>query len=316
MQFSPELTFVPSRAPYEITSKKEGETLVTRLNKALYRNFLKTGTFVVAKLDPFHNVYQPDMTYCVELCPPLQFPCETSWFEKSNADCKLFKKGVDLIFKTCREHGLVPLAIQKRNGKEIHQPSGGCHLHFANELFNAGPNFYKNMEGFHKNLIADFTNRPYIRWLFAQWFDDKNSNVIFSENHVHAYEAEEIPITRDAAFEAAFEGRYVIEPRFMVTGKGVYNTFEFRFINMVRDYTELRAVTQAIHGWIKQIQSSHTKEIPVTLTLDNFKDFNDLRKAKKLCKDWIEEIGLTWDATYEILWNRNYRNRIVKGALL
>jgi hypothetical protein len=316
MVFSAEMTWVPAKRPYEILSKKHGEEFVKRLNQALYKVFVKTGVLVSAKLDPFHHAYTPRATYCIEVCPPLNFPWDTEWMNEKSRDYRLFEKGINQIFKCCRERGLTPLAIQKRGGKEIHQPSGGCHLHFANELFNSGPNYYRQMEGFHKNLVADYTNRPYIRWLFAQWFDDRNSNVIYNEAQIRAVEEQDLPIARDDAFTSSFDGRYAVEPRFMVTGKSTFNTFEFRFINMVRDYAELRAVARAIDGWIQRILLTRLQEIPVTLTSDNFKDFNDLRKAKKLCKDWIEEIGLTWDATYEILWNRNYRNRIVKGALL
>ena len=118
------------------------------------------------------------------------------------------------------------------------------------------------------------------------------------------------------AFDDSFFGRHAIEPRFMSTGKSVYYTFEFRFINMIVNYNEFKTIVNTLVRWIWYIIRSRPT-FKISIVPKDFIDFNNLIAAKQLCKDWINNIGLDWeDGEYETLWNRNYKNRIKLGKLL
>lgn len=312
MDFSAELTFIPSKPPYEITSLKEGNALIRRLNKELISLHKKYGLFVFAKLDPFHLDGLQAKTYCVEIIPYDGLCWSTDFFSKkfSPTDFHLFKNGLKKIFKICKKNNLKPLIIKKSKGKTIHYPSGGCHLHFSADLFYASQYYYKDLENFNKNIIADYANKPYIRWLFAQWFDNNNSLVIFNERQLR----EEPKVDRDFAFQTSFCEKHAIVPRFMRSQKRCYNTFEFRFINMVENFSEFETVTQTIEAWIQSIIFKDFVEVEIS-----YKDFSNFKnpvKAKKLCVNWIKSINLEWDENHEKFWNRNYKNRILKGELL
>lgn len=320
MNFSAEYTFVPRLPPYEILNKEAGKKLVEKLNEDLYFSCYKKGIFITAKLDPFHHPFdEARQTFCVEICPMPGFPWSTTWLDEKDKDYKLFKSGISNIFSTCRKFGLVPCPIKKSGNKEVHFPTGGCHLHFANEFYSGSADYYKKLENFHKNLVADYTNKPFIRWFLSQWFDNSNSGVIYDKQGVKDAETRGKPITRDEAFEDSLNCRFAIEPRFMLNGKNTYNTFEFRFINMVEDFNQFKTVVKVMEAWISyiRISSAGGKELPITIKSSHYSRlFNNLQKAKKLCQNWIDEIGLTWDDEHEKLWNKNYRNRILKGELL
>jgi hypothetical protein len=325
MTFSPELTYFPKRAPYEITDRKAGEKLAKRISKALYAKGWMLPLRV--ELDPARNVHLSNKTYHIEIVPLFQFECH--WLDDGK-EWTNFKRVLAHIFDTCKANGLVPAMVKHRGGEEQHYPGGGCHLHLdMGELFTSSQAhlWYKRMETFHRNLLMDFANRPYIRWLFSHWFADAGSSVMLRAESPLLTTSErnaDGSIKPYDPLEEGCSGASVIEPRFMQSNKRSYLTFEMRVFSMVESPDEVRLIARFAKAWMDRIKTitlpdceyyTTTHSIPLDLTLDKLADMKDPMKARAMCASFIQGLGLEW-GPYSVFFKRNYLRRIQWGAFV
>lgn len=317
--FAPELTFIPRRAPHEITSEAVGKRLVKRIQCKLDRISRQTNLWMHVKLDPFHDAFTPQQTWIVEVVP-LVLPgvyWDTAWLDEDDSNHRGFMIAIDWLFRLMRDHGLVPYRTWRRGGVEYHAPGGGLHVHCGADLFPRGPTFYAQMERFHRDLTVDFANRPYIRWMLAQWSDDLNHETAVNEETLRAY-AKSAPGRRveDEIYSGSFT-QCSIMARFMSCTKASYLTFELRFVDMVQSATELRAVVRLLAAWVEHHQMRTLRgdlSIPFTLTLADWRKATHIPSARRLCREWVKSLGLEW-RDYAVFFERNLVRRIRFGKL-
>lgn len=307
---SPELTFVPRRAPHELVDRKKAEQLAERIRKDLYR---RTNYFRV-KLDPFHHEYTKQETWCVEIVPFDWFL--TDWFT-NDTHWKNLKEHLDIVWSIMRKHGMVSTLVTKTGNTEKHWPGGGCHLHYGSALVMAGTHWYSTSEKFHRNLGMDYANRPWIRWLFSQWFANTHLVPVNSED-LKIANTNPDHLSNDNLFDRSIYHRWGLEPRFMGGGtKSHYLTFEFRMFSMVRDPKELQLIILFLNRWIEQIlfkTYSSEEQISLNLTKHKLLQMKQLGKSWEICKDYLDFLKLPSDA-YRVFYKRNYSNRIKYGQL-
>lgn len=314
---SPELTFIPRKAPYEILDRSAGERLVKRLN----RHPALRQTMVLAKLDSFHQCYLPIGTkgksWCVEIVPHHSW--RNHWFydskEKGNEEHgKGWIAEIDALFAALRDDfDLVPSVSKRRGTTVIDYPTGGCHIQYGADIFDAGINFYKQMERFHRNLYMDLANRPYIRWLFAQWSDEMNHGSIVDRNTL--VWMEDRKETQEEIAERVYGWSFhtsSINPRFMRHGKQTYGTFEFRAFNAVENGTELAAIVKFLDAWVHDLRRITIlgMTLPFTLTVAQWNSWECREYSLTACKNLIDMLGLQWQ-DYEVFYNRNYLKRLL-----
>ena len=317
--FSPEATFHPARAPFEITSEVAGQRLIKLISKALHRP--KWMLPMEVKLDPMHNVHGPNTTWCVEITPLNGFYWQTKWLEDP-AQWAVARRAIAHVFKVCKDHGLVPSLVKRRGATESHYPGGGCHIHLGmGHLFTSTQlsRWYPKMEAFHTNLLMDYTNRPYVRWLFSHWFADAGTAVLVGMDDLHALKGPYDPMERARLCTST------IEPRFMRSNKGEYLSFEFRMFSMVESPEELRLIARFAAAWMAYVKkrtvgdneydTSPLQSIPLDLTADRLKGMRDPSLARYYCADFIKELGLQWK-DYVPFFRRNYLRRIKWGAFV
>jgi hypothetical protein len=322
--FSPELTFIVKRAPYEITNQKVGERLVKDIRKVLHKPNWMLPTEI--KLDPMHNLHCDDTTWCVEITPLNGFYWDTIWLNDASA-WKTLRRAVAYIFDTCKANGLVPTLTKHRGRTELHYPGGGCHIHYGiGHLFTAmQPQlWYKKMEMFHHNLLMDYTNRPYIRWLFSHWFADLGTSVMVNDIYLpYVLDPQSTPYN---PIQRAHEITSTIEPRYMHSTKGDYLTFEVRLFSMVESPDELRLIALFVDAWMGHIKQRTTNGYdygdettlkPILLDLDETKltALKDPHKARMMCAAFMGELGLEW-GPYSVFFKRNYLRRIQWGEFV
>lgn len=295
---SPEMTFIPKAYPHEIVSWAEGETLVKRVN-AILDNLHKTGLLLRAKLDPHHNERGEGETYCIEIVP--FYWLHSGWFVSDQ--WQIMRAGLVTLFDEMEKIGLVPTLTTKKHGALVEWPGGGCHLHREICFHYSGPLWYKEMENTHRNIVVDYANRPYIRWLFKQWFANGHEALIH----------EKTP-KRDRSVRSVFARSFSpgeIEARFMSTSKSTYPTFEFRMFSMVNSPDELRAIVLFLEKWMGHIP----KRAKIEIDDRKLRDMRDLRKARAICRNFIESLGLSWQ-DYVVFFERNYVNRVKYGQMI
>ncbi len=307
------MTWMPRRHPHEITDKAAGLKLVKRINRWLIKQAAKSGVYMLAKLDPHHNCYQPDETYLVEVVPFSHF--QTEWLETGSTSYKLFMDGIDNIIRTFRvRFDLVPSLRTRVKGVDLEWPGGGCHLQMGADLFHQSTQFYRQMERFHRDLVTDYANRPFIRWLLAHWIGDGGSRVV-----VNRARLEQGPISKETLWLAGLIGGNTIEPRFMTSSKNSYLTFEFRMVGMVENARQLRAAVRLIQAWINYHVSRVDCCLPAvrfTLTPARWDLMTKEDSARALCRGWVEELGLQWEDYEEDFFQRNYLMRIMHGQFV
>lgn len=302
MTFSAELTYISKSYPHEF-DRVTGEAMV-RIVQDVLKKILPYGLVMNAKLDPQRG-YGEEERFCIEVVP--FFHWETHWLY--DKDWKTLRRGLTILFREMKKLGLVPAVTTRENGVEKEWPGGGCHIHYGMDFYLSGPNWYKQMEKFHRALVVDYANRPYIRWLFKQWFAD-NSALILAGGE----DTKKRP-SPDTLFKRSFANGG-LEARFMATNKNTYPTFEFRQFSMIHNPDELKAIVSFVRGWTKQVEIAARQEIRFTLTTKQLRNMQDLRKARKICRDFIvHDLGLDWK-DYEVFFNRNYVKRARFGKFV
>lgn len=305
---SPELTFIPSRLPHELVDRKKAERLVKKICKDLYKH----SNYFRVKLDPFHEENKEGETWCVEIVPFDYF--YTTWFTQDK-EWNDLKMHFDILWNIMKKHGFVSTLIQKHHGLEKHWPGGGCHLHYGSSIMPGGVNWYARSQKFHQNLAVNYANRPWIRWLFSQWFADTHLVAVNSQDFKFLKKDSNY-FSPTNLFEQSITGYWGIEPRFMgISYKNVYPTFEFRMFSMVRNPDELRLIVKFLDSWIQHIRyETLNGETKFELTKYKLLEMKSLDKSWQICKDYLDFLKLPSD-DYRVFYNRNYSNRIRFGKL-
>lgn len=298
MTFSPELTFVPAAAPHTIATKAEAERLVKRLTRTL-----KCRLFYV-KHDPHLNEWTNARTYCIEVVPTVHW--HTEWLE--NSDWRVLRRYIVRLFRCAADLGLVPSVITREAGEDIHWPGGGSHLHISADFYSTHAGWYRQMETFHRNLATDLANRPYIRWLFKQWFADESGTVLVNRGNYDTV----VPRMEDPDYILSVEQS--VCPRFMGSSKTSYLTFEHRQFSMVDNADEVRAIVRVATRWTNYLRDLE-KPVRFTLTKRALDEMATVRGARAHCREWIKLLGLPW-ADYEPFFQRFYKPRILWGEMI
>lgn len=302
MTISPELTFLPAKAPHRFVSEAAAIEVACKINALFGRSGEFEELCLLAKPDRFPIREGAGYTdyYLIEIVP------YTHWNDWTMVESDHDAKERERLFKILRNRfGLVPTVV--KSGKvERHWPNGGCHFHVGMDLFAFDRHFYTNLGTFHDRLARDYANRPYIRWLFAQWFDDLNSRTIYNEESFDEIAHQDLIQWADI--------RAAINARFASGGKTRYPTFEFRFFSM-STAAEVRLMARFLIHWIDHVKEM--KATPeVTIKPRDFHDrFRDLKGIEREIAAWFTELKLSWQH-YVPFFKRNYVNRIRYGKLV
>lgn len=315
MSFANELTFIPANEKNcEFSSFKKAIKIASKINKSIAK---KCPDFY-AKADPFHNAWSDNRTYLIEIVS--YFGLTDDVFYNKKLEKEFFRKN-NHIFKVCKSNNLVPLKTKYDRKKKIYQeyPTGGCHIHIGADLFPRGSNYFKLMQAFTTNLYTSYANNPWIKWLFAQYFDDNNSKILFTKTDLTYWKNSASPISPELCYDEGF-WKTAIQLRMPKNYKRPYLTYEFRMVNMVLNTKELYDVTKFFKNWVdlmvKTTENGLSCFFPFTLKLEDFKKFKDLKYAEELMKKFIEEkLNLKWD-DYKVFFNRNYVKRMKYGELI
>ncbi len=319
--FAVEANFIPKRFPHEIINRRSGQRLIARINDWLLDYARHCGIFMKAKLDPHHNVYQHNETYSIEVVPVTSF--QLAWAKPKPLDNThaSFVRAIDGIIETMRDHfGLVPSLVTRKKGSrtDLHWPVGGMHVHMGADLFGFSTEWYRQMERFHRDLVMDYANRPYVRWLFAHWMGE-GSRVVIDRHRLEQRELHGVgTLTPQDIFSRSLFGASAIEPRFMTSAKASYLTFEFRFVGMVENAHQMCAAVRLLDAWMGYHQGRIEIGCPplrFTLTPARWDEMVTPEGALSYCRAWVESLGLDW-ADYDAdFFQRNLLMRINHGVM-
>lgn len=316
--FAVEANFVPSRAPHEIVNKVSGQRLIHRINQWLAHHGRRTGIHMLAKLDPHHNVYEDDMTWSVELVPVTHF--QLPWVQRNDKSHTRFVAGIDGIFRGMHERfGLVPKVVRRKGDTEYHHGIGGQHVHISASLFSFSTNWYRLMERFHRNLVIDYANRPYVRWLLAHWMGGGSAVIVDRHRLEQCAFNGAASLTRGDIFFRSLFGASAIEPRFMASDKNSYLTFEFRIVGMVENARQMCAAVRLLNAWMEhhkdRVLYSPSTPVKFNLTTARWDDMVTPEGARRHCRAWVESLRLDWADYEQDFFERNCLMRIKHGKM-
>ena len=179
MQFGTELTFVPNKIGKwkEFLSEKEAKTvnaLFSQRVKKLNRLSAYYGATYKSKADFFRAFSQEHRAWCIEVnnILPISYIC----FYKDE-----IVNHFDSLVREAKKINLYPRIVKETKNAIKYWPTGGGHIHVSMAVIGGSNRFLYDLYWLEKNLAIDFVNRPYIRWLFAEWSDNQNSRVAIYE---------------------------------------------------------------------------------------------------------------------------------------
>lgn len=303
-----ELTFIPDLPDAkEFADKKRAQkvadTLLKRLS-LLVPGLLAFNIDLNVKVDPFRSDDEKYVAWIIEVTNGSYPTRSFQWRDKK------FVALIQRVFNEARKLGLYP-RIRRRG---VHFPAGGCHLHCGiSDLFPNDTLFLSRLARFERNLYIDMANRPYIRWLFAEWWDvDTNSTATFTERDYKANSMKEL------AKLAYSYGRTssAIAARYSYRYKPAYPTYEFRFFDSVDSAKEIARNVRFLEAWITRHINRATDgiNIPFTLTHSQFKELKNEETAWKAVCDFLSGLNLD-PQDYRKPFEENYLLRIRHGEM-
>ncbi len=324
-KWSPELTFFPREKPEGIPLKTREERIaVLNMIVEAFNRAIDDGSQPIPlchKLDPFECYGPKAEHYVVEITP--YHPFETEWLTDP-----IFEQHMNGVFKVMEELGYVPalreMTTDPKTGRRIekHWPGGGCHLHYEASLFNCDSfSWYRKMEAFHKVMIIDYANNPWIRWLFKQWFADEGTDGVI----VSAESISNLPsVSLDNILHVGHHG-VAINQRMRQHGKTSYLTFEFRMFSMVESARELILIARFLDAWVQKWvgwvsqkvgdNSDAVNQLPITITKEGLDEMSTVRGARKAVNAGLSSLKLD-PKEYAPFFERHYRNRIKYGEMV
>lgn len=303
-----ELTFIPDLpGAKEFADKKRAQKVADKLLKRLsplVPQLLEHHIDLHVKVDPFRSVNDEYTAWIIEVTNGSYPTRSFSWCSKK------FVSLIQRIFTEARKLRLYP-RIRRRG---VHHPSGGCHLHCGiSDLFNNDEFFLPRLARFEKNLYTDLANRPYIRWLFSEWFDvETNSIATFNEDHYRDYNMRELA-------KRAYEfGRMSssIAARYSYRFKPAYPTYEFRFFDSVDSAKEIARNVRFLEAWVAHHVSKAMNGVDVKFTLshEQFKALKNEDHAWLVISTFLRELGLNPD-DFRKPFEENYVLRMRHGEM-
>ncbi len=309
MRIGIELTFVPDLpGDKEFTSlkaaKKAGRAFLKHLTR-LSNDVILHDIDLLVKTDPFRRDDDGEfVSWIIEVTNADKPTWAHQWEDPA------FVAMIQRVFDEARQLKLYP-RIRRRG---VHHPSGGLHKHVGiADLFSNNEFFLPKLARFEKNLFCDFANRPYIRWLFAEWFDER-------ENSQVTYNANDLMGNRTWLKENAYsQGRmnHAIVARYSGRLKTAYPTYEFRMFDSVDSAKEIARNVRFLHHWV----CSHVnrvnrdeKDVKFTLTLAQFKRLKEEDFAWETVSTFLRELDLD-PADFRKPFEENYVLRMRHGEM-
>lgn len=317
--FSPEMNWVPRAHPMGYRSYKEAQKVCSKVNRTLDTLSKRFGPCAIAKPDPLHlkggekDENGEVNTYSIEVIPVRHF--YLSWLEEGDGKWAVFKKYLDALFAAMKRYGLAPSVTRTRKGVTTHFAGGGIHWHIGADLYQIGPDFYKRMERFHRDIAVDFANHPELRWLFADWMSDQAHHLVWRPDTPKKPAG--FKTMEDFVFYKLLHGAYAIESRFMKNAKGSHLTFEFRFFRMVENPEEFRLAAKFVEAWVRTVRDAMYWDVPPIKFTMNRRKWNALMdpdKAWRAISVFLEGIGLD-PKGYRVFFERNYLMRLKHGKM-
>lgn len=371
-----ELTFIPDKRGKwkEYRVKREAEEVAARFNALLECIFtskslrqkgrVSTTSPFRAKADVFRSKHsvdpiQPHSSWCIEIASqPLEIDdwvssiaTETSSSGRAGRasarkpNLSEIDTSIAAVYLAAQALGLYPHieATNSKTGKTTDYPTGGGHIHTSIAgFFPYGDSFLQKMSILEQMLCLDYANNPWIRWLFAQWSDDSNSQIAIRRSDLVDMACKKNRIITPEQWKGAIHSItlscHAIRARFAATGKPVYPTYEWRFFDMPRNPEELRLQLVFLFAWIKkrivQVNALFSAATDPKL-FDDIYDFyrstilrvlidvshfdNLVRSpffARAVARCQMLEFGLKTeeiDAIFAAFWERNYLRRMRFG---
>lgn len=299
MQFGLELTFLPKKNPLGFDAEtRKSQQILHKFNKYLSTlSDISNKTFVFTA--HFDMLNYPTSAIEVNGTP----------IEDFHIDLKILKKNLEVLFCISKSLNLTGRHSYVKNGTRFEYPTAGGHLHHDINLWEKSytPSFLYKLNKFERNLYIDYANRPYIRWLFAQWFDNINSRVTLDQKDLPRYGGFKGDIRAKAYGDYAG-----IRSRFSGFRKGCLPTFEHRYFDATKNAEETLANLRFLRAWVKNIPEYRIKS---TLTKKYFRDLKDSRFAWHEISQFLTNLGLQPD-TYHPNFERNYITRMKFGHMI
>ena len=311
-----ELTFVPDiKGDKEFTSERAAARAARSLQRAIsgVNKILATkyGTVLIAKAERFRRKNPSSETFVAWIVEVNNGPAPThadDWQKPG------FVRLIQRVFNAARKLSLLP-RIRRRG---LHQPAGGSHVQISTcGIFNDDTLFLSRLAKWERDLYVDYSNRPYIRWLFAEWFDrDHNSRVIFNADSLSWCVR-----TTEFAYSEGLTNNS-ISRRFSDDGKPSYATYEHRYLDSPPNAKALALQIRFVLAWTyyhrNRVLGSHSLEThaPVEFTLNEaqFKGFRNLRHAWGEVSSFIKILGLN-PRDYRCFFEDNYIPRMRHGEM-
>ncbi len=308
-----ELSFIPRKGKLKEYLGKAGLIEATRIANRFNREmnrvdklWLKTNKqyhipFVLtAKPDTFRGGRGDNTrSYHIELNNRAgDYIYEGQWREAN------FTSYLKEIFKIGKTLGLTTKFV--RDNK--FWPTGGFHIHLGMNLFKDDGDFLMKLDRFNKSIWCDYCNRPYIKYLFDEFFDHHNSYIGVNHQDLQDLESDNVNL-----FDLQ-SGKYAIQPRWQGCAKKTMPTFEFRFFDSPRNIKELIQNLEFVNKWVGfhrgLINEGKTTEF--NLTKRKLDGFTKLRDTWKEIAEFLTLLGLKPE-NYRGRFDTNYKNRVKLG---
>lgn len=358
LQLGFELTFIPNKRGKwkEYRDEQQAIDVASGLTKLLavdqsvkvLASFLKlppSTPIFTAKADLFRAMWdtdanQPHAAWCIEVN---NTPVTASAIEVSSPR---YLNAFQAVYDRAKQWDLHPHIERRSHGALLDYPTGGGHIHFSiGGLWHGGYSYLDQLRLLEFALCLDYANNPWMRWLFAQWSDNINSNVAITDKVIRqvACKMRHKRFTRSQmarwAYGEALECA-AIKQRFAYTGKSVYPTYELRFFDMPRNVAELKLQASFVHNWVetrvrqideisiggddgstrkgrKQAAALLKKVLSYRLDGRQWRKLTTDRKYARGCAaSFMDSIGVTAGPVLDAFWERNYVRRARWGKFM
>lgn len=346
-----ELTFIPRKPGKwkEYRTFEEANEVAKAFNAKLQADSdcmnLSVGNTppFVAKADAFRAPHvdeaQPHRAYCIEVHNE---PIRASYILNGG----FATSALQAVYAIANDLHLAPaIEVHHRDGSITDWPTGGGHIHVSQlGLWDSGSSAALCHSILDRTLAIDYTNRPYLRWLFSQWSDNVNSLCALDGHDLKALQK---ALKRKRLSNAQLqewahghvEERFAIRNRLMSSGKPCLPTWELRWFDMPRSVKELQLQVAFVKAWfedrVKRITKSLVREdgVKPSERTKHWKAFDKevltFRLTPQYWRHLTKDPSFAWAETESFLreleldpalygwfWERGYLRRFHHGKLI
>lgn len=308
MTYGLELTFLPRADPNGFKTETETSKVVRKFNSLLkpVNNPQETGCSVfLAKEESLGD------NYCIEVVNFINH------IASREIEDEQFRDRLSSVFNIADYLRLTARASKTEKGIRLEYASGGSHIQHSMNVFGRShsPCFLNRLACFERNMCSDYANRPYIRWLFAQWFDNTNSLVMFNLDDLpKSGIIKKNPIYKIYSDWCTHIG---IVPRFTGIRRGCIPTYEHRYFDATQTADETIDNLKFIQAWIGSLaeRTENGLKIKSKLTRSYFKSLKNTRFAWKEISQFLLSLALNPNC-YRPNFERNYITRMKFGQMV